>query len=217
MSTLLILLALQGAPDTLWTEAGEGWEFSVTFPGTIEEYPELQDILRDYAADQVEGFREHLGYRIDWDDPFQQCWIMDLNFVHDPSPRGMVCVTAWTWSYTGGAHGNTFTRAFLYSVAEKRLIGIVELLGGEEPFQSFAGAVVRYLQSEDFYDDEWVSRGAGPDPANYHTVIPVPGESCGLEGYQVIFPPYQVDCYATGIVEVFVPADWENSNWVQPL
>lgn len=212
MSTLLILLALQGAPDTLWTGSGDGWEFSVAFPGTIDEYPELQYILRDYAAGQVEGFREHIGYRIDGDDPFQQGWIMDLNFVHEPSLRGIVSVTAWTWSYTGGAHGNTFTRAFLYSVPERRLIDTVELLGGEERFLSFVWAVVECLQSQEYYDDEWVSRGAGPDPGNYHTVIPVPGEDCGIEGYTVVFPPYQVDCYASGTVEVFVPADWEDES-----
>ncbi len=174
MCTLLILLALQSAPDTLWTGSGDGWEFSVAYPGTSRSI-RTSGYPQDYATGQVEDFREQFS-EYGMDDPFQQGWIMDLNFVHEPSPRGMVCVTAWTWSYTGGAHGNTFTRAFLYSVAEKRLIGIEELLGGEESFQSFAGAVVRYLQSEDFYDDEWVSRGAGPDPANYHTVIPVPGE-----------------------------------------
>ncbi len=211
MWMLLALLSLQASPDTLWTETGEGWEFTVAYPGTIEEYPELQSILEEYAAGVVEEFkRQFREYSVD--DPFMPDWALDLNFVHEPSPRGMVCVTAWRWDYTGGAHGNSWTSAFLFSVSENRLMDTVELLGGEERFVSFAEAVVEYLQSEEFYDDEWVARGAGPDPGNYHTVIPVPGEDCGIEGYTVIFPPYQVDCYATGPVEVFVPAEWEEES-----
>lgn len=211
MWMLIAVLSLQAAPDTLWAETGEGWEYTVTFPGTIGEYPGLQAILSDFAAGQVEEFKRQFSeYSVD--DPFMPDWALDLSFIHEPSPRGMVSVTAWHWEYTGGAHGNTWTRAFLFSVAENRLLNTVELLGGEERFTSFAEAVVEYLQSQDYYDDEWVARGAGPDPDNYHTVIPVPGEDCGIEGYTVVFPPYQVDCYASGPIEVFVPADWEEGS-----
>lgn len=211
MWMLFAVLCLQASPDTLWTETGEGWEFTVVYPAIMEQYPELETILEDYASGQVEEFKRQFS-EYGLDDPFLHGWVLDLNFVHEPSPRGMICVTAWRWDYTGGAHGNMWTRAFLFSVGENRLMDTVELLGGEERFTSFAEAVVEYLQSDGFYDNEWVARGAGPDPGNYHTVIPVPGEDCGIEGYTVIFPPYQVDCYATGPVEVFVPAEWEEDS-----
>ncbi len=209
-----VLITLQGTPgDTLWSKTGEGWEITVSYPGTVLAYPELDSALREYATWQVAEFeRQFLDYYMD--DPFIPDWTMEINFVHEPSPEGMVCVSAWLWDYTGGAHGNSRTGAFIYSIPEKRLMDTVELLGGEERFQSFAESVVEFLKSEDFYDHGWVESGAGPNPANYHTVLPVPGEDGGIEGYQVIFPPYQVDCYATGTVEVYLPADWESPDAV---
>lgn len=205
----MILLAVQCQPeDTLWTEAGEGWEIEVHYPPAGLEYEELGKILQEYARGQAEDFRNQFQeYYLD--DPFLHDWVLEINFTQEPSPRGMICVLAWMWSYTGGAHGNSFTGAFNYSISEKRVIDTVELLGGMERFQSFANYVIGSLQSDDYYDPGWVERGASADPGNYHSVVPVPGDDCGIDGYTVFFPPYQVDCYATGTVEVFVPADWE--------
>lgn len=56
-------------------------------------------------------------------------------------------------------------------------------------------------------DEGWVERGASPTPENYHTLFPVPDENGDIAGYTVIFPPYQVDCYACGPSEVYVPVE----------
>jgi hypothetical protein len=207
MLFLICAMALQGAPESLlWTEEEEGYEIIVSYPEAALKNAFLGDILEAYALSGTEAFREL--YQDYWTNAPSVTggWFMELNFTHEPSPDGMISVIAWMWDFTGGAHGNSYTRAFNYSTGENRLVDVVELLGGEERFNSFAMAVVEYLQSQGCYDDEWVARGAGPDPGNYHTVIPVPGED---GGYTVFFPPYQVDCYATGTVEVFVPGDWE--------
>lgn len=205
MTLVFILLGvLSVADDTLWTEATEGYSITVMYPGIALENRILGSILQEYANDQVkkfiEQFQEHHH-----DEPPLHDWMLELNLVLEPSPGGMITILAWLWEYTGGAHGNTRTQAFIYSVSEQRLMDTVELLGGRENFETFAQAVIGCLKADEFFDPGWVERGAAMDAGNYHTVFPVPDHSGSLEGYAVLFPPYQVDCYATGVVEVFVP------------
>ncbi|MEN8209589.1 MAG: RsiV family protein, partial [Candidatus Fermentibacteria bacterium] len=94
--------------------------------------------------------------------------------------------------------------AFVFDIDTDSLIGPVELLGGQTDFEAFAEEVLVQLD-EQFMDEAWVEDGASPTPENYHTVLPMPNEDGGIAGYAVIFPPYQVACYACGTVEVFVP------------
>jgi hypothetical protein len=61
--------------------------------------------------------------------------------------------------------------------------------------------------SDQLEDTEWLRRGASADPLNYSTITPVPDSLGNLAGYNVIFPPYQVACYACGPVEVYVPRE----------
>jgi len=204
---LLLALAIQGMlSDTLWTESAEGYSFNVAYPEVALENTALGDRLEEYAQGQVTQLRG-CYYKYFQDDPFLPDFDMELIFTHEPSPNGYICILAWLWEYTGGAHGNTMTQAFIYDITEERFINTVELLGGEERFEAFAEGVVEFLQSDEYYDPGWVERGASPDPQNYHSVIPVPGENGEITGYTVLFPPYQVDCYASGTIEVFVPVD----------
>lgn len=48
--------------------------------------------------------------------------------------------------------------------------------------------------------DEWILRGAAPEYRNYERI------SLSKNGVTVHFDPYQVDCYAAGKYEVFIPA-----------
>jgi len=207
MLMILMLLTIQtGISETLWTKSEEGYSFTVTFPEIAIENQAVGDRLEEYAIARVTDFKgDYCKYF--QDDPLLPHFDMELNFIHEPSPEGFICILTWFWAYTGGAHGNTTTQAFVYDTSEGRFIDTVELLGGQEQFEAFAEGVVEFLQSEDFYDPGWVERGASADPQNYHTVLPVPGENGETVGYTVLFPPYQVDCYASGTIEVFVPVD----------
>ena len=207
LQTALLCLILVTQPgDTLWCDAGDGWEFTVHFPVVALENQAVGTILDQYARGQVEEFRRNFEEYCSADDPWAIDWTLELNLLHEPSPEGMICILGWLWDYTGGAHGNTTTASFVYSEEEERLLSVVELVGGEERFRAFASGVMEHLRA-DMVDEGWVETGASAEEDNYHTVLPVPDDDGGIRGYTVIFPPYQVACYAVGPVEVFVPAD----------
>lgn len=189
--------------DSVRTESGDGYSITVTYPASVLEIEDVAEELQRYASRQVQGFRE--SFQEFYSDSFDTFdWNMEIAFTHEPSPEGMVCAVAWTWEYSGGAHGNSWTRTFVYDLDTGTFPGPVELLGGEEEFRTFAGVVMERL-SELLDHDEWIEEGASPSVENYHSLLPVPDERGGIAGYRVLFPPYQVAAYVYGPVEVFVP------------
>ena len=203
---IALLIAAQGSlTDTLWTEDTEYYSISVHYPAAALENEAAGERLEEFASGQIQNFKHNFKdfFR---DDPLMMEFNLEINFTHEPSPDGMLCIIAWMWSYTGGAHGNSWTRAFVFDLATDSVIGPVELLGGQTEFETFAEEVM--VQLDELHVDEvWVENGASPIPENYHTVFPVPDEDGDIAGYTVIFPPYQVACYACGSTEVFVPVD----------
>ena len=202
---IALLIAAQGTPDdTLWTENNEYCSISVQYPAIALENEAVGERLEDFASGLVQSFKEQLKVEFQ-DDPLLTGWSLEINFTHEPSPDGMICILAWNWGYTGGAHGNSWTQSFIFDQAYS-IIGPVELLGSQTEFETFAEEVMVQLD-ETLVDEGWLEDGASPTIENYHTVLPVPDENGGIAGYTVIFSPYQVACYATGSVEVYVPAE----------
>ncbi|MFO8184162.1 MAG: hypothetical protein R6U39_08320 [Candidatus Aegiribacteria sp.] len=204
---IFLLAALTAAApasgtDSVWTESGEGYSITVSCPAAVLEIEAVAEELQRYACGQTAEFREN--FREYYSDSFNNVdWNMEINFTHEPSPSGMVCVTAGTWEYSGGAHGNSWTRTFVYDLETDSFPGPVELLGGEEEFRAFAGVVMERLNGM-LDHDGWIEEGASASVENYHSLLPVPDETGGIAGYRVMFPPYQVAAYVYGPVEVFV-------------
>jgi hypothetical protein len=203
---IAVLITAQGSlTDTLWTDSTEHYSVSVHYPEVALENQAVGGVLEEYATDQVQDFMD-LFEEYYADDPLLSGLYLSVNFKNEPSPDGLLCITAYVWDYTGGAHGNSTNRAFVFDLATDSLLGPVELLGGQAEFEAFAEEVIEKL-NETMVDESWVVLGASPLVENYHTVIPVPDDDGGIAGYTVIFPPYQAACYACGPVEVFIPSE----------
>lgn len=208
---IALLIAAQGSlTDTLWTENNERYSISVNYPTVALVNEAAGERLEEFASGQIQNFKDNFKEFFQ-DDPILMGWNLEICFTHEPSPDGMICILAWMWSYEGGAHGNTWTQAFIFDLATDSLLGPVELLGSQAEFETFAEEVklqlLELLDNEGWVDEGWVKEGSSPTQENYHSVIPVPDENGGIAGYTVFFPPYQVACYACGTIEVFVPAD----------
>lgn len=202
MNCLLTIMLLL-ASDRVWTEEGEGYSIMVTRDGSIPEVPALVEALDGYASSSIEGFMSSFR-ELTADFPEPMPWNLEISFTHEPSPSGMVCVMAWTWEYSGGAHGNSWTRAFILNRETGELVEPYRLFAGIGEFEVFAGRVMKSLRQE-LGEDFWIEEGASATPGNYHSLLPVPDESGAVAGYRVVFPPYQVAPYVFGPMEVFVP------------
>ena len=201
MNCLLTLLLLL-APDSVWSEDGDGYGISVIRQGSIPASRVLDDALAGYSSGLIEdflrGFREFSA-----DFPEQFPWNLEITFTYEPSPNGLVCVMAWIWEYTGGAHGNTGTRAFILDRDLDVMVEPTSLFINEQNFTAFA-TIVKKLLRQELGEDFWIDEGASPSPKNYHSLLPVPDDSGAIGAYRVLFPPYQVAPYVFGIQDITV-------------
>lgn len=202
MSVPLVLLLLL-SPDSVWTEEAPGYTISVSYAETLLENPVLAGLLGEYAEGQTEAYRTNFtDLTSDYPEPMP--WNLEISFTHEPSPEGLICALAWIWKYSGGAHGNTSTKAFVFDTAGDTLVAPISLFPDEEAFSSFASVVRKNLRQE-LGEDFWIGDGASPTAENYQCMLPVPDSTGAVRGHRVIFPPYQVAPYVFGPQEVVIP------------
>lgn len=202
MSIPLALILLL-YPDSLWTEEAPGYTISVSFEGSLLSDSVLAGLLKEHAEGLVGDFRRAcIDLITEYPEPMP--WSLEVSYTHEPSPRGLICALAWMWDYTGGAHGNSWTAAFVFDTEGDSLVDPLSFFPDREAFASFAGDVARNLRQE-LGEDFWIERGASPTADNYRCMLPVPDSTGAVLGYRVLFPPYQVAPYAWGPQEVFIP------------
>ncbi len=201
----LLLVVAGSATDSLWTETGEGYSISVSFPGAALEIPVLADALSEYASGQVRAFRNNYK-SVTRDYPEPMDWSLDITFTLEPSPDGLVCLLAWSWEYSGGAHGNSWSVSFIYDIENEVFVEPTDLFRDPSEFAALAESAARILR-EQLGEDHWIEAGTAPSPENYRCLLPVPDSTGAVAGYSVIFAPYQVAPYVYGPQEVFIPLE----------
>jgi hypothetical protein len=182
---LVLLLLL--SPDSVWTEEAPGYTISVIYAEALLENPVLAGLLGEYAEGQTEAFRTNfIDLTSDYPEPMP--WNLEISFTHEPSPSGLICALAWIWEYSGGAHGNTWTKAFVFDTGGDSLVAPLSLFPDEVAFSSFASVVRKNLRQE-LGEDFWIGDGASPTAENYQCMLPIPDSTGAVWGHRVIFPP----------------------------
>lgn len=107
------------------------------------------------------------------------------------------------FTYGGGAHPNSMQYGMNFLVADGGLVELAEIIGndGIKFVSTYAIADInkQFGNEDQFLDDEWVLRGAGPRESNFAAF------NWGAETMTIIFPAYQVAAYAAGPVTVEIP------------
>jgi hypothetical protein len=184
------------------TDAGPGWETSVTFPEEARDVTPVGDSLRVYAEGLLDEFRELMA---DWIEGSPN-GSMDITFTREPSPEGFLCLMAWIWEYSGGAHGMSWNVAFVFDTEAGGFVDPVSLLGDSAAFAGFAAAARDTLLARfgTGADTAWIEEGTAPISGNYTSLLPVPDQMGRISGFRVFFAPYQVAPYVAGPQEVLI-------------
>lgn len=183
------------------------YEISVEFPQFLPDegdLAELNVIVQASALSTAHEYRRHrimLPIRgIRSESPPDGYWesfevsLLDDNFI---SVRYSVAVYG-----TGAAHPNHFTRTANYQRNPLIPLHLSDFFTDESA--AIAG-ISRYTvdnlagQKQLDQPDEWVVRGAGPDPNNFQAFNILP------HGLLFTFDPYQVGAYAEGPYQVNLP------------
>jgi hypothetical protein len=188
--------------DTSMVYEGEGFSIEIRYPQAALELPEIGDSLLAFSAGVEEPFRDLLAGR----SPEEMDWSLTVYFSHMPSPRGLVCILASIYEYTGGAHAMNWDVSFVYDLEKEMFIAPVTLLGDSTAFAAFASAACDTLlmRFAGEFDAAWIESGTAPTDLNYQALLPIPDSTGGIAGFSVVFSPYQVAPYAYGSQEVLI-------------
>lgn len=108
------------------------------------------------------------------------------------------------YSFTGGAHYIREDESFYYQKDKKEFLDITSFLKSKDSLNELASItyyyVMKYALNKNLnFDKETVESGTTSDIANYKHF------SFNNDGLEIIFPPYQVSCWADGEIRITIP------------
>lgn len=200
--------SIEASPGQLvLADSGSWFAYRVELPPVCLEIPALGESLRSHAVEGLRGFLELAGESgpASGTGMSSQLDLLHLaEYSEEPSPEGLVCVSMEGFEFSGGAHGITWHRAFIYDTGTGGFVQPLSLLGDSASCEEFRTAVADTLEHRLGAEDNWIEEGTALIPGNYDALLPLPGPSGGIEGFRVFFDPYQVAPYAFGVQEVVV-------------
>jgi hypothetical protein len=205
-STQVAVTSRTGHLDADWLEA------DINYPA-FEGFDELNTVIADYVESDYREFKAQ--YQDTWQTEKAYRMRLDpdvdmVRYAYYVSPRKAVAAKRYisvvlaVWNFTGGAHGSTVLKSFVYDKKTRSLIPNPSALGFSydylaEQCRAWLDAHVSIAdQSKAALSDrkQWIEAGSAPKESNY-TVFAYDGKIL-----TVYFAEYQVAPYSEGIFEV---------------
>ena len=127
---------------------------------------------------------------------------LDVSYHTTHADRNIISLLVWTYQYTGGAHGNSFSTTFNYDLNTGRMLKLADLFQpNSNHLRLISDYCLKTLTKElgEAADANWLKEGAGPKTDNFKSWNITP------DGLQITFDAYQVAAYAFGPQEVIIP------------
>ena len=189
-------------------ETTPAYSFTYSWPLEAAAIPALDALLREDALDQRNRIREAAAeaaaeFGTETGPPpheFSQHWRVDANLDE------LVALTAETYTFAGGAHGNSMYDELIWDRSARERIAFEDLFtDAEAALAAIAPAFCAALQAERAVRrDGDEGRDDCPDVAD-HPVALVTGPSGRIETFRVLIEPYAAGSYAEGTYEIDVP------------
>ena len=182
----------------------------------IEESKPSHDIKISYPATgvsridaQIAGWAQRLAsdFRRDvaqaGDARGALSWSSELSYEVKRNDGAVLSLLFTHYTFTGGAHPNSSFRTFHFLLPDGHDAEIGELFSARG-IRRISDISINELKErlggrDGFADEDWIRRGAGPNPANFVRFVLRP------ERLIVYFDAYQVAAYAAGPQEVTIP------------
>ncbi len=159
------------------------------------EYKELNEAIKRCYNDCYRSFETSLAY-----DDYST---LNLQYSYDFKYeifdyKNLKSVLLTSWSYTGGAHGNTLLFSYCFDKTTQKFLTASEASG--IPLSQIALRTrMQLAENPDVFMDDWFMEGTDPLDENYDTFVMTD------KGLIVYFEPYRIAPYAAGIIQSLIP------------
>lgn len=129
-------------------------------------------------------------------------YALEISYHTPYADKNLISLLVWSYQFTAGAHGNSFSTTFNYDLNSGRMLKLADLFQPNSGYLKIISAycvttLTKQLGAD--ADSNWLKEGAAPKAENYDSWNITP------DGLQITFDAYQVAAYAFGPQEVIVP------------
>ncbi|MCD4785512.1 MAG: DUF3298 and DUF4163 domain-containing protein [Candidatus Eremiobacteraeota bacterium] len=189
----------------VFKEKGDQYSIKAEYPRLVnyknkKSQEKFNAGIKKYIDNQAKGFKEDYKKAKASTPKLRLPWNLDIAYEIKYQKNDIICVIMRGGEFTGGAHPNPlfYTLTFDLKSGEK-----VELKDLFKPKSKYLARISKYciaqLIKTKHTDEKWIRDGAKAEAKNYKCFILTD------KGILILFPPYQVDCYAAGVRKVLVP------------
>lgn len=156
-----------------------------------------KDMLRQTAAD-LRNFPQGMSNSL------------DVNYSIEWATDEIISIQFLNSTYTGGAHGNYFTKTLNFDLKSGKEIKLADLF---QPGTAYLKTISDYSIAElkknlgEMSDEDWIKTGAGAKVENFSSW------NLTKKGLMFTFDPYQVAAYAAGMSQVIIPYSQLKTVW----
>ncbi len=190
------------------------YEIDVEYPqltgSSNPNFDKLNQTLRSLALKSVTGFRKDMTEQAGEENPIESETgsSLGMGYTIAVAKDDFVSVQFDIGSYyAGAAHPNSHTEVVNFDLKNGKALRLGDLFKpGSKYLQTISTAAISDLKkqskekgADSVLDDDWIQRGAGPDPENYKSW------TITRKGLKITFDSYQVAPYAAGPQEVLLP------------
>lgn len=180
------------------------YDIDVSYPAMAERSAAagaFNKIVKDHVMVYVSEFRGYSDEMTDEDRKFLPDGVnytLDLGYTVEHAGDEYISISFGRSTYTGGAHPNHWTTTVNFDRKEMKEIALADLFKPNSGWlKKISDLAIADLtkQMDDFADEDWIGRGAGPDADNFRSW------AITDKGLKFFFDPYQVGPYAAGPFE----------------
>lgn len=173
-----------------------------TFNKAVSEFVTKQtaEFKKQHKADLAE--MEKTANAADSASSERPGYSLEVSYHTPYADKNLISLLVWSYQFTGGAHGNSFSTTFNYDLNTGRMLKLADLFQpNSNHLRLISDYCIKTLTKElgEAADANWLKEGAGPKADNFKSWNITP------DGLQITFDAYQVAAYAFGPQEVIIP------------
>ena len=174
-------------------------------------YEKFNQMVRSLITGKVNDFRKGMASEASEEPPPDTSDMgndLNITYVVVMAKDDLISLDFSVSSYSAGAaHPNSYSETVNYDLRNGKSLKLADLFNpGAKYVQALSSYSIQDLKkqgkgqgADSMLDDDWIERGAGPDPENYHSW------TISKKGLVITFDSYQVAAYAAGPQHVLVP------------
>jgi len=180
----------------------KGYEIDFKYPlaqgGDTKVVKNINQTINDFVSTTTKVFMSYVNPQGNY--PVPGPFSLQSNYAIPYVSDQLVSLDFSGYEFTGGAHGLPLLGTFVFDLKTGQRLSLDDLFATQDYLKTLSGLAQADLKTRDISTDSgWIASGTAPDTINYKYYY------LTHDALVLVFPPYQVAPYVSGVQEVAIP------------